>query len=115
MRAILVAVLLCATPAYGQFMRGWNDAERDRQELEAARIQNEAARIELEKLRLEGQASPPSKAWQNATNIGTEPTGDAMLSRCIYETLGGYRFTIISRGLCPFQVKINPETNQVLR
>jgi hypothetical protein len=53
--------------------------------------------------------------WENATNVGEESTGDFMLTRCIYETLGGYRFSIISRGICPFSVSVNPETGQVRR
>jgi hypothetical protein len=53
--------------------------------------------------------------WESATNVGEEPTGDSMLTRCIYETLGGYRFSIVARGICPFSVKVNPETGQVQR
>lgn len=51
--------------------------------------------------------------WESATNVGQESTGDAMLSRCIYQTLGGYRFSTGARGLCPFTVQVNPETRQV--
>ena len=51
--------------------------------------------------------------WESATNVTQERTGDAMLTRCIYETLGGYRFSIVVRGLCPFSVKVSPETGEV--
>ncbi len=58
--------------------------------------------------------SPPSEEnWQSATNVGRESSGDPLLSRCIYQTLGGYRFSTIFRGLCPFTVEVNPETSQV--
>ena len=51
--------------------------------------------------------------WQSATNVGEDSTGDAMLTKCIYETVGGYRFSTTSRGICRFSVEINPETNKV--
>ena len=51
--------------------------------------------------------------WDNATNIGQEPTGDGLLSRCLYETTSGYRFSTTSRGLCEFSVQVNPENRQV--
>lgn len=51
--------------------------------------------------------------WESASNVGQESTGDAMLTRCSYQTIGGYRFTTISRGICPFSVEINPETGKV--
>jgi len=51
--------------------------------------------------------------WESATNVGQERTGDVMLTSCIYQTLGGYRFSIVVRGICPFSVRVNPETGQV--
>lgn len=53
--------------------------------------------------------------WEAATFTGQSPTGDAMLTRCSYRTLGGYEFSIIVRGICPFSVQVNPETGQVKR
>lgn len=51
--------------------------------------------------------------WDNATNIGQEPTGDGLLSRCLYETTSGYRFSTTSRGICKFSVQVNPESRKV--
>ncbi len=52
--------------------------------------------------------------WESATNVGQERTGDGMLTRCIYQTIGGYRFSTVVRGtVCPFSVMVNPETGQV--
>lgn len=51
--------------------------------------------------------------FENATNVGQEKTGDAMLTRCVYETMGGYRFSIVRRGMCPFSVQVDPESGQV--
>ena len=53
--------------------------------------------------------------WETATNIGESSTGDLMLTRCHYQTLGGYEFSIVVRGMCPFSVQVNPETGQVKR
>ena len=54
--------------------------------------------------------------WERATNIGQERTGDIMLNRCIYQTLGGYQFSIVVRSsVCPFSVQVNPETGQYRR
>ena len=51
--------------------------------------------------------------WENATNVGQEPTGDAFINRCTYQTLGGYRFSTDQRGICKFTVQVNPESGQV--
>jgi hypothetical protein len=51
--------------------------------------------------------------WESATNMGQESTGDGMLTRCTYQTLGGYNFSTNVRGVCPITVKVNPETRQV--
>lgn len=52
--------------------------------------------------------------YETATNIGQEKTGDLILTRCLYRTMGGYQFSIIVRGgLCPFSVEIDPETGRV--
>lgn len=51
--------------------------------------------------------------WESASNTGQSSTGDAMLTRCAYQTIGGYRFTTTSRGVCPFTVEIDPETGKV--
>ena len=53
--------------------------------------------------------------WETATNTGQSSTGDIMLTRCNYQTLGGYEFSIIVRGICPFSVQVNPETGHVKR
>jgi len=51
--------------------------------------------------------------WESATNIGQQSAEDPMLTRCSYQTIGGYRFSTISRGVCPFAVEVNPETGKV--
>src|ERR1700682_6213258 len=51
--------------------------------------------------------------WEGATNTGSERTADAMLTRCTYQTLGGFRFSTTSRGLCAFSVEVNPDTGKV--
>ncbi|MCD8245275.1 MAG: hypothetical protein LUD38_16070 [Parabacteroides sp.] len=50
--------------------------------------------------------------WESATLAGDAPTGDIMLKRCFYKTLGGYSFSTVRRGICPFTVQVNPETGQ---
>lgn len=50
--------------------------------------------------------------WERATNISQSLTGDPMLVKCFYQTLGGFEFSIIVRGICPFSIEINPETGQ---
>lgn len=54
-----------------------------------------------------------SEQWQVATFRSESRTGDIMLVNCHYETIGGYRFSIVTRGSCPVIVKINPESGQV--
>lgn len=81
---------------YGNAMQGADAAERERQ------LRESSGRNEIGN-------------WQSATNVNREPTGDPMLTRCIYRTIGGYEFSINARGLCPYMVQINPETNQVRR
>ena len=52
--------------------------------------------------------------WESAANVGQQPTGDLMLTRCSYRTIGGYSFSIVVRSsVCPFRVEVNPETGQV--
>ena len=53
--------------------------------------------------------------WQPATNIGESRTGDASITFCRYETLGGFKFgmNVTNFGICPFSVKVNPATNQI--
>ena len=52
--------------------------------------------------------------WESARLVDTQDTGDYSLKRCIYETLRGYQFAMINRGIsCPFTVQVNPETGQV--
>ena len=53
--------------------------------------------------------------WLTATNTGESRTGDIFYTQCHYETLGGLRFSITVKGICPFSVKYNPETGQVQR
>lgn len=51
--------------------------------------------------------------WDSAMKTGESPTGDPMLTKCHYETTTGYKFSIVVRGMCPYIVKINPETGKV--
>ena len=53
--------------------------------------------------------------FESASLVDEEKTGDVMLRRCVYETLGGYRFSVVMRSLCPITVRVNPETGEVLR
>lgn len=64
---------------------------------------------------LAAQSTPAIGQWESAHNVDQEPTGDPLLIRCIYETIGGYRFAMIARGICPFVIQVNPETGQVRR
>ena len=50
--------------------------------------------------------------WQTAHNTGQSETGDIFYTRCHYETIGGFRFSIIVKGFCPFSIEFNPETQQ---
>ncbi|MDC2825031.1 hypothetical protein PHA51_03120 [Rodentibacter pneumotropicus] len=51
--------------------------------------------------------------WERGTSVDEQETGDWRYTKCIYETLGGFRFSMINKGLCPFSVEVNPETGQV--
>lgn len=51
--------------------------------------------------------------WDTAMKTSESPTGDPMLTKCHYETTTGYKFSIVVRGMCPYIVKINPETGKV--
>lgn len=50
-----------------------------------------------------------------ANLVDQEATKDPLLSRCFYRTLGGFEFAMISRGICPFSVRVNPETGEIVR
>ncbi len=67
------------------------------------------------KIQDQDYASPSRESgrWETATNTGEERTNDIYLTRCFYKTIGGYKFSTTSRGLCRFSVEINPETRQV--
>lgn len=63
-----------------------------------------------------GYGSPRSNfgnKWESAFCIRQEPTGDGLLNRCIYKTVGGYQFSINKRGVCAQSVEVNPETGNV--
>jgi hypothetical protein len=51
--------------------------------------------------------------WEHATNIGQQPSSDPLLLQCAYQTVGGYRFSTTSRGVCTFSVEVSPETGKV--
>jgi hypothetical protein len=53
--------------------------------------------------------------FEPASLQGEQETGDPLLRRCVYQTLGGYRFSVVMRSLCPITVRVNPETGEVLR
>lgn len=86
-------------------------------QLEEANRQAEIKRLEYElKIRQLRQGQIPAytpsstrqeTGWEMATSVGQEKTGDIMLTRCIFQTLGGYRFAITQKGLCPTTVEIN--------
>lgn len=50
--------------------------------------------------------------WESATNTGQSETGDYRYTRCHYETLMGFRFSIVVQGFCPLSIQFNPETQQ---
>ena len=71
--------------------------------------------VETAKVR-ESQSSPAlgsGSRWESAMSVGQEPTGDPMLTRCSYRTLGGYQFTVNQRGVCPYTVEVNPQSGEV--
>lgn len=49
----------------------------------------------------------------NATYVETRDGPSLMNSQCIYETLTGFRFSIIENGVCPSNVYYNTATNGV--
>lgn len=51
--------------------------------------------------------------WETGYRTGESDTGDWRYTRCYYETMHGYEFSIVVKGMCPYSVKINPETGQV--
>jgi len=57
-------------------------------------------------------ASLAQPNWEQASLVEEQPTAPGIY-RCFYETLGGYRFSIIISGPCPLSVTVNPETGQV--
>lgn len=62
----------------------------------------------------EGQGQQPSK-MEDASQRGNEDAGGGY-RRCSYETMRGFNFSINVKGsFCPYSVKVNPETMQVLK
>ena len=51
--------------------------------------------------------------WESAYYQSSQPTGDSNITRCTYETSGGYRFSINSRGYCQGSVEIDPVSGRV--
>lgn len=95
----------------------------ERQRNEQARRQLELERIRLcnEIIRLGGQCASPNTSaaseehlYENATLFGQTRTGDISINSCKYATARGYRFAVNYRGICPYSVRVNPETNWVL-
>lgn len=54
-----------------------------------------------------------SSQWETATNTGQKQTGQWNITRCLYRTIGGFEFSTNEKGLCPFSVKVNPQTMEV--
>ncbi|MBF0750734.1 MULTISPECIES: hypothetical protein [unclassified Pasteurella] len=50
--------------------------------------------------------------WEYATNIGESDTGDVFYTRCYYETLGGFKVSIVVKGFCPMSIEVDPERNK---
>ncbi|MDD5250168.1 MAG: hypothetical protein PHY45_14375 [Rhodocyclaceae bacterium] len=57
-------------------------------------------------------ASSAQERWEAATLVSEERTAPTY-SRCLYQTLDGYRVTVIVSGVCPVTVQVNRETGQV--
>jgi hypothetical protein len=98
-------------------------AEMERQQHEQARRQLELERMRLcnEIIRLGGQCGAPQNiapaddySYERATLIGQVRTGDISINTCNYRTVRGYFFHVNYRGICPYGVRVNPETNWVL-
>ncbi len=135
---IFLAHLMLLNPAQaqlGQFLGGAGVVGNAMRESEAAERRSQLQQLELEQAnrraeiqRLEHQIRlrqlqqghlpqtstlPKSETtWVIATHLSDEPTGDASISRCLYKTVTGFRFTANFRGLCPWILESNPETNQ---
>jgi hypothetical protein len=95
----------------------------ERAQDERARRQLELERLRLcnEIIRLGGQCSSvtPSSTnqdhlYEDASFFGQVSTGDISITSCNYRTFKGYEFSVNYRGMCPYSVRINPETNMVL-
>ncbi|MDD6911737.1 hypothetical protein [Actinobacillus minor] len=59
-----------------------------------------------------GTSSMALAEWESAYSSGESDTGDIRYTRCHYETIGGFRFSIIVKGICPVTIEFNPETQQ---
>jgi len=55
-------------------------------------------------------------SWEVATLVDNVTTDSPESIRCVYQTLGGNRYSIIVNGnLCPLTVTVNTETGEVER
>jgi len=69
---------------------------------------------ETGKVRASAYNAPVSHSRSEpATLQGQQPSGDPMWQKCVYQTLGGYRFSTNQRGICPYTVEVNPESGNV--
>jgi hypothetical protein len=59
------------------------------------------------------QSAPDRGKLEQAWSTRTVTTGDPSIKRCFYKTVWGYEFEVNHRTVCPYTVKINPETNTV--
>lgn len=51
--------------------------------------------------------------WEVAYSTGEQRTGDPSITRCNYQTMGGYRFAVNSRSFCPITVEADPVSGRV--
>ena len=113
---VLLAPSVCyAQLDFGAIARGRRQAEdqnyQDMQRAEELRRMREA--------RAYGERYAPAQPlldntqWESAYYQSGWATGDSSIMRCEYQTYGGYKFAINSRGSCQSTVEIDPVSGRV--
>lgn len=54
----------------------------------------------------------PAYAWDYATNTGSAVAGGGY-TKCFYTTIFGYKFSTVTKGMCPYTVQVDPPSGQV--
>ena len=92
--------------------------QRGRAAADAENWRNIQRMQELERARQAQAAGLPAPrtdegAFELAYSTGEQRTGDSFITRCNYQTSGGFRFAINSRSSCPFSVEVDPISGRV--